>query len=67
MGPGAAIAVDLAFQLLDRGMQYMALVNKARAEGRDVSEAELDAEAAKDDAAKAALTAAIAKAKSEGR
>lgn len=67
MGPGAAIAIDLAFQLLDRGMAYMTLVNKARAENRDVSHAELDALAAQDDAARAKLEAAVAKAKSEGR
>lgn len=67
MGAGAAAAIEIAFQLLDRGMAYMALINKARAENRDVTDAELDAEAAKDDSARAALQAAIVKAKGEGR
>lgn len=43
------------------------LVAKARAEGRDVSEEEINALVSEDDAAKAALDAAIAKAQSEGR
>lgn len=67
MGPGVAVAIDVAFQLLDRAMAYMATVNKARAEGRDVSEAELSALAAEDDAARGKLVAAIAKAKAEVR
>lgn len=67
MGAGAVIAMDVVFGLLDRAMAYAAVVNKAKAENRDVSSEELDALAAADDAAKAKLDAAIAKARAEGR
>lgn len=67
MGPGAAAAIEIAFSLLDRGMAYIALLNEARAENRDISDAELDALATRDNAARIALVEAIADAKSVGR
>jgi hypothetical protein len=59
----AAILVDLLLGLLDRANAIGALISKAKAEGRDVTDAELDALVAQDDAARAALVAAIAKAR----
>jgi len=44
-----------------------ALIEKARAEGRDITDEEIDSLVADDDAAKLALDQAIEKAKSEGR
>jgi hypothetical protein len=66
MGAGAAVAIEIAFSLLDRAMAYVALINKARAENRDISDAELDVLAANDNAARDKLVASIAKAKAEG-
>jgi uncharacterized protein YggE len=57
----------LLLGLLDRAVAWGALIRKAQSEGRDITAAELDTLAAEDDAAKAALDAAIAKARSEGR
>ena len=59
----AAIVVDLLLGLLDRASAIGALLAKANAEGRDVTEAELDTLAGEDDAARAALDAAIKKAR----
>lgn len=64
---GAAEGIMLLLGLLDRAVAWGAVVAKAQAEGRDITAAELDTLAAEDDAAKAALDAAIAKAKAEGR
>lgn len=61
MGAGVAVALDLLFGLLDRASAIGALLTKAKGEGRDITDAELDALAAEDDAARAALVAAIAK------
>lgn len=58
-----ATAITLALGLLDRAAQWAQAANKAKAEGRDISEAELDGLAKGDDAARAALEAAIATAK----
>lgn len=66
MGSGAALALQLLFGLLDRAHAVGALINKAQAEGRDVSDAELDQLAAGDDQAKKALTDAIAARRSGG-
>ena len=66
MGAGAAVALELLFGLLDRASSIAALINKAKAENRDVTDAELDALAVLDDAARVALEAAIAKRKAEG-
>lgn len=59
----ATVVVTLLLGLLDRASQIGALLQKAQAEGRDVSDAELDALVVDDDAAKKALADAIAKAR----
>jgi hypothetical protein len=64
---GTLIAVQTALQLLAQAQAYMAVVAKARSEGREVSDAELDGLAAADDSARSALDQKIATAKSEGR
>jgi hypothetical protein len=58
----AAVLVDLLLGLLDRAAAIGGLLTKAKAEGRDVTSAELDALFAEDATAKAALQAAIDKA-----
>lgn len=58
----AELAVQLALILLQKANEYAVLVQKARAENRDVTDAELDALAKADDQARAILEAAIAKA-----
>ena len=57
------IAIQLLLGLLDRASSIGTLINKARADKRDISDAELDALMAADDAARAALEKAIAAAK----
>ena len=54
-----ALVLQLLLGLLDRATQIGALLATARKEGRDVSDSELDALAAKDDQARADLDAAI--------
>jgi hypothetical protein len=61
MGTGAELALTLLFGLLDRSTQILALIAKAKAEGRDVSQAELDSLSQADDVARAELVIAIAK------
>jgi hypothetical protein len=63
MGTGAALAIQVLFGLLDRASAIGALIKQAQAEGRDVTDAELNALATADDAARAALVAAIAERK----
>jgi len=63
MGAGAAVALELLFGLLDRAQSIGALLTKAQAEGRDVTQEELDALAAADDLARVGLVDAIAKAR----
>ena len=60
---GASAAITLLLGLLDRASQIGALLGKAQAEGRDVTEAELDALVTDDGRARDALVAAIALAK----
>ena len=60
--PAAAI-VTLLLGLLDRAAAIGALLQKAQAEGRDVTTLELDALVAEDMVARAALVKAIADAK----
>jgi len=60
---GVETAISLLLALLDRVAAWSALIMKARAENRDITEAELDALATADDAAKAALEKAIADAR----
>lgn len=59
----SAIVIQLLLGLLDRATAIGALISKAQAEGRDISDAELDALAASDDKARDALVKAIAAAK----
>jgi hypothetical protein len=54
-----AILLDLFLRAAAQMQQYAALINKARAEGRDVTREELDDLYAKDDAARASLQALI--------
>lgn len=54
-----ATAVALALGLIDRGLQFAAAAEKARSEGRDLSDAELQAFRDADDAARKALEEAI--------
>lgn len=63
----ALTAITLLTQLLAQATALGNLIRTAQAEGRDITPAELDALAAGDDVARAALEAAIARAKSEGR
>ena len=59
----ALVATNALLSLLDRATAISTVLAKAQAEGRDVSDAELDVAVAQDDAAKANLDAAIAKAR----
>lgn len=65
MGPGVLVALQVLDQLLARASTIGALIAKAQTEKRDVSEAELDALASADDAARAALQDAINKARGQ--
>lgn len=60
---GVEAAITLLLGLLDRASQIGTLISSARAEGRDVTPAELDALVAADQLARQALVDAIAKAK----
>lgn len=61
----ALVAVDLLIGLLDRATVISDLIRKAQSEGRDITAAELDQLAKEDDTARAALQAAIDKAKQQ--
>lgn len=61
------LALELIDSLLARAASVNTTILTARKEGRDVSDAEIDAAVSGDDLATATLAAAIAKAKSEGR
>lgn len=63
----ALTAITLLTQLLSQATTLGNLIRTAQAEGREITPAELDTLAAGDDAARAALEAAIARAKREGR
>lgn len=66
MNPANIILIlDLIISLTDRVASLSSLIKKARAEGRDVTEEEIQALVVDDDAAKKALDEAIAKAKAE--
>lgn len=56
----ALILVQLLLQATTQAQQFGALLAKAHAEGRDVTDGELNALVATDDAAKARLDALIA-------
>jgi len=59
----AATAVTLLVELLKQASAISSLVQRAQSENRDLTPAELDAVAERDDEARASLVAAIAKAK----
>ena len=63
----AALAIQLLLGLLDRAAAWGAVIAKAQAEGRDLTEAEVDAFADADSVAQAMQEDAIAKARAEGR
>jgi len=58
-----AAIIDIILSLATRMQAAASLIIRARAENREISNAELDALAASDDAARAALVDAIAAAK----
>lgn len=64
---GAAEAITLLLGLIDRAAAWGAVIAKAQAEGRKLTDEEVDAFVTADDNAKAALESAIAKARAEGR
>ena len=57
---GEAAIISLVFGLIDRAASYAAVLNKAKSEGRDVTEAEVDAIVQADDKAKILEQQAIA-------
>ena len=59
----ADLLLTLLIAALSRANEIGVLLRQAKAEGRDITDAELDAMAVKDDIAKASLDAAIAKAR----
>lgn len=59
------LALNLLLSLLSKASEISALINAARAEGRDVSDEELAALGVEDDIARDALVEAIRKAKGE--
>ena len=63
MSKNAELVVDLLLLALDKTAAIGLLLSTAKAEGRDVTDAELDDRVAKDDAARIALNEAIAKAR----
>jgi hypothetical protein len=63
----AALAIQLLLALLDRAAAWGAVIAKAQAEGRDLTEEEVDAFADADSVAQAMQENAIAKARAEGR
>lgn len=60
-------AINLVLALLAEGGPVSMLIDKARSEGRTISQPELDALFAQDSDARAALVAAIAVAQGQGR
>lgn len=59
MGANIGILMDILLPLLSHAAEITSLLGKAKSEGRDVTDAELDGLFAEDDKAKAALAAAI--------
>lgn len=60
-------AIELLLQLLASAGKLGEVISKARAENRDITDAELLTAVGDNDAARTALAAALDKAKSEGR
>jgi hypothetical protein len=61
MGPGEILALQIILGLVDRAAAYSAALAKAKAEGRDISDAEILALAQDDDVARAEQVRAIAR------
>lgn len=61
------ILLQLALSLSQQAQRINQLLLAARSEGRDVTDAEIEALVGEDDVARAALDAAIAQARAEGR
>lgn len=59
-------ALTLLIALLSQANEIGRLIRQAQAEGRDITDAELDALAIEDDAARARLAAAIEAARAHG-
>lgn len=59
MPAGIALAMQLLFGLLDRATQIKQLMETAKAEGRDISDAEIQQFLAEDDAARQRLVDSI--------
>ena len=60
---GAEAIIGLVLSLIDRAAAYSAVIAKAKAEGRDVTEAEVAAAVAADDKARTAEQDAIKRAR----
>lgn len=67
MGENAIAVLNLAVGLLGQLSSLSALLSKAKAEGRDITDAELDALARQDAEARSRLAEAIAGARAQGR
>lgn len=63
----SALILELLILFTSRLQSLQLLLQKAQAEGRDISKEELDSLVAEDDTARAELDAAIARAEAEGR
>lgn len=63
MSSTAIIAVDLLLEFLMRASEISLLIKQAKAEGREITAAELDAVAGRADVARQRLVDAIAKAR----
>lgn len=59
------LALNLLLSLLAKSSEISALINQARAEGRDITDEELAALGVKDDVAREALVEAIKKARED--
>jgi RNA:NAD 2'-phosphotransferase (TPT1/KptA family) len=59
----ALVALDLVISLMVRAQQIADLIRQAQAQGRNLTDQELDAIVAENDAARARLAAAIARAR----
>lgn len=63
----AAAGIGLLLQLIEQAARVSMVIRQAQAEGRDLTSAELASVVAENDVARAALIAAIDRARAEGR
>lgn len=63
----AAAGIGLLLQLIEQAARVSVVIRQAQSEGRDLTAAELASVVAENDVARAALIAAIDKARAEGR